>query len=74
MARLVPRAAADRSFDVEFWQRAGVQARWAAMWQMLREADLIRGGDGTIPRLDRSVARLVRRERPSRARQRKRRR
>ncbi len=63
MERLVSRADADRSFDLAFWRRAGAEARWVAMWLMLREADLIRGGDGSIPRLDRSVAKLVRRRR-----------
>ena len=64
MARLVSRKDHNRDFDLEFGRRVGAEGRFAAMWQMVKEFDLFRGGDGRQPRLLRSVARLERRERP----------
>ena len=64
LARLVSRRDADRRFDVDFWQRVGAEGRFAAMWQMVKEVQAIRGGDGREPRLQRSVQNLERRERP----------
>lgn len=63
MARLISRKQDDRSFDVEFWRRVGAEGRFAAMWQMVKEVLLIRGGDGHVPRLQKNVERLIRRER-----------
>lgn len=60
MARLVPLREADRSFDREFWRRVGAQGRFAAMWQMVVEAEKIRGGDERQLRLDRTVESLSR--------------
>lgn len=45
----------DRSFDLEFWQQAGAEARFAAAWQMIKEVQLIRGEDGSQSRLQRSI-------------------
>jgi hypothetical protein len=58
MAELKPLKDTDRSFDLRFWRRVGAEGRFAAAWQMIKELDLIRGGDGRQPRLQRSVARL----------------
>ena len=61
MARLSRRGDEERAFDREFWRRVGHEGRFAAMWEMVEETELIRGGDGGQPRLQRSVQRLVRR-------------
>lgn len=36
--RMGPMAAAGRSFDVEFWQRQGSNAIFAAAWEMVVES------------------------------------
>lgn len=59
--RLIRRDEDDGSFDREFWQGLGHEAIFAAAWEMVAEVDLIRGGDGRQPRLQRSVHRLQRR-------------
>lgn len=51
----------DRSFDLEFWERVGDVGRIAAAWQMVREVQLIQGKSGELPRMQKSVARVVRR-------------
>jgi hypothetical protein len=51
----------DRSFDVEFWQKVGDVDRFAAAWQMISEAQLIRGQSGELPRMQKSVGRIIRR-------------
>lgn len=42
-------------FDIKFWRRAGVQARFSAAWTMLRDVMKMRGHRGRLPRLRRSV-------------------
>lgn len=55
--------------ELAFWRRVGPEARLAAMWQMVREADILHGGDGNIPAMRRDIARLVTRDgRPVRRR------
>jgi hypothetical protein len=44
----------------EFWRKMDVETKFAAAWEMVAEADLMRGGTGSVPRLRRDVARLVR--------------
>lgn len=61
MARLTRADQVDRSFDVEFWSAVGAVGRFAAAWQMVEEAQLIRGRSGGQPRLQRSVSVLERR-------------
>jgi len=51
----------DGSFDLEFWRRVGDEGRFAAAGRMLAEASAMRVGDGSQPRLQRSVLRLLRR-------------
>lgn len=55
-ARLVPFGEADRSFDREFWRKVGPEGRFAAAWQMVVDAHLLRGKDASELRLQRSVA------------------
>jgi len=58
--RLIHRRDNDRAFDLEFWQAAGAEARFAAAWQMVNEVQLIRGEHVTESRLQRSVEHLER--------------
>lgn len=52
----------DGHFDLEFWQRQGPEAIFAASWELMNEVRAMRGENGDEPRLQRSVCRLVRRE------------
>jgi hypothetical protein len=61
MARVLRGVPDDGLFDLDFWAAIGDQGRFAAAWQMVVEADLMRGGDGREPRLQRSVCSLQRR-------------
>jgi hypothetical protein len=45
----------DRRFDVEFWQRQSGAARFAATWQLIVDAHVLRGEDATQLRLQRSL-------------------
>jgi hypothetical protein len=60
MARLVRRRDAGAEFDQEFWQQVGHEGRFAAMWQMVKEVQAMRGGNGRQPRLQRSVQSIER--------------
>ncbi len=51
----------DGSFDLEFWERAGADGRFAAAWEMVTEAAAMRGENADQPRLQRSVLRITRR-------------
>ena len=44
-----------RNFDMLFWHKAGVQARFAATWKAIDEFYKIRGINGYKLRLQRSV-------------------
>jgi hypothetical protein len=48
----------DRSFDVEFWQRQGSNAIFAAAWEMVEEAYRWKGGSESELEFQRSVERL----------------
>jgi hypothetical protein len=62
MARVVTREQhGERSFDIEFWQKVGDVGRFAAAWQMVKEVQRIRGKSGELPRLQKSITRVVRR-------------
>lgn len=50
----------DRSFDRDFWQQAGAEARFAAAWQMVLDMLIIRGEDVDQLRLQRSVENVER--------------
>jgi len=58
MARLVKLEEADRSFDLDFWERVGAEGRLEALWEMVREALMLRGINADPPRLQRSVERV----------------
>ena len=62
-ARLLTRDADTLAFNIEFWRAQGPDARLAAAWDMVLEARRMRGQRGPEPRLQRSVAVLVRRAR-----------
>jgi hypothetical protein len=61
MARLARRDDDDRSFDLEFWDRVGVEGRFDAMWDMVLEHRARRGERTDEYRLQRSVLRVKRR-------------
>ena len=45
----------DRSFDVEYWQRQGSNAIFAAAWEMVVEHWRMKGGDESELELQRTV-------------------
>ena len=47
MARLTRLEEADRSFDIEFWQRLGDNAIFAAAWEMVVFAHKFKGRDAS---------------------------
>lgn len=59
-ARLINIKDNNRSFDLEFWQQSGVEARFAAAWQMVLDMIAIRGEDGSQSRLQRSIENIER--------------
>ena len=58
---LVRRGKDNGSFNREFWVSAGAEARFAAAWEMIAEAELFRGHDAGESRLQRSVQYIQRR-------------
>jgi hypothetical protein len=58
MERIGKMSESDRSFDVEFWQRQGSTAIFAAAWEMVEEACRWRGGGESELEFQRSVERL----------------
>lgn len=62
MARVSTREEHDsRAFDLEFWEKVGAQGRFAAAWEMVKEVQRMRGQSGELPRMQRNVARVLRR-------------
>ena len=61
-AELVKRGEAEQGFNRDFWRKAGHEARFSALWQMVQEADLMRGGNGKQSRLQKSAEVLRKRE------------
>jgi hypothetical protein len=59
MERLT-RAGEKDDFDTIFWAKAGVQARFSALWHGVSTYYKLKGKDGTVPRLRRSVERIQR--------------
>ncbi len=53
----------DRRFDVEFWQKLGPEAIFAASWEMTDEVNLIRGKNADQSRLQRDIQNIQRRSR-----------
>jgi len=62
MSKLVSLNKMDRSFDLEFWDKVGVQGRFQALWQMVLEAEAIKGKNADQSRLQRSVQNIKRRK------------
>ena len=61
MERIVRRDMDRGEFDREFWRRAGPEMRFAAAWDMVREAGLFKGRYAVKSRLQRSVQNIERR-------------
>ncbi len=55
MERLVSIAQSNDDFDLKFWRRAGVSARFRAAWEMLEDYYKIKGIRGYKLRLQRAV-------------------
>jgi len=62
MSKLVSLNKMDRSFDLEFWDKVGVQGRFQALWQMVLEAEAIKEKNAEQSRLQRSVQNIKRRK------------
>ncbi len=56
--RLVVDGFPDRSFDIEFWQKLGDEAIFAAAWEMVELAEEVK--NGRKPTLQRTVTTLKR--------------
>ncbi len=56
MSRLTTFNKCDKSFDVEFWSKLGVEKKFIAAWEMTREVNLIRGKNGTQSGFQRSFS------------------
>lgn len=53
----------DGAFDREFWQTIGAEGIFAAAWEMVLQANAIRGLNDSEQRLQRSVCSIQRRKR-----------
>lgn len=60
MSRLVKLKDADRSFDIEFWQRQGDAAIFAAAWEMVVFANKVKGRDASELTFQRTLKKLQR--------------
>ncbi len=50
----------DSSFDREYWREQGHEARLAAAWQIVVDAEIAKGKDPSELRMKRNVHRLIR--------------
>ena len=53
----------ERRFNRDFWRRMGPDARFAAAWEMVVEAELFKNRHASESRLQRSVQHIERRAR-----------
>ena len=60
MERLTRLEDADRSFDIEFWQRQGDAAIFAAAWEMVVFANEFKGRDASELTFQRTLKKLQR--------------
>ena len=60
MWRAVPLEEADREFDLAFWQSQSPAARFAAAWELVEDAWLIKGRPSHELRLQRTAHHLER--------------
>jgi hypothetical protein len=58
--RVLRDAAAERRADIEFWKRLTPNERLALVWDLTLEAEALRTGHAEVPRLQRSVTRVLR--------------
>ena len=61
--RLTRQGKDEEVFDRMFWAAAGAEARFAAAWEMVAEAQNFRGQDAGESRLQRTVKQIQRRGR-----------
>ena len=60
MARLTRLEDADRSFDIEFWQKLGDEAIFAAAWEMVIFAHEFKGRDASELTFQRTLKKIQR--------------
>jgi len=60
MARLRRLEETDRSFDIEFWQRLGDEAIFAAAWEMVIFANEFKGRDASELTFQRTLKKIQR--------------
>ena len=60
MERLTRLEDADRSFDIEFWQRLGDAAIFAAAWEMVVFANEFKGNDASELTFQRTLKKIQR--------------
>ena len=60
MERLTRLEDADRSFDIEFWQRQGDAAIFAEAWELVVFANEFKGRDASQLRFQRTLKKLQR--------------
>jgi hypothetical protein len=60
MSRLTRLEDADRSFDIEFWQRQGSAAIFAAAWEMVIFATKFKGRDASELTFQRTLTKIQR--------------
>ena len=53
----------EEGIDREFWDSVGPAGRFNAAWEMVSEISVMRGGDGSQPRLQRSIQNIQRQRR-----------
>ena len=58
MERLVSLKEADRSFDIEYWQRLGPKARFDEAWKMVLAVHCPNGGELRLQRTVETLRRL----------------
>jgi hypothetical protein len=60
MGRLTPLKDADRSFDIEFWQRLGDRAIFATAWEMVVFANEFKEEDASKLTFQRTIKKIQR--------------
>jgi hypothetical protein len=60
MAQLTRLEEVDRSFDIEFWQRLGDEAIYAAAWEMVVFAHEFKGRDASELTFQRTLKKIQR--------------
>lgn len=63
MARMVRKEEEDGSFDRDFWQKVDPAVRVEQTWVLSSQLRKLKGLPGRVPRMQKSVVRLIRRAR-----------